>query len=263
MKGFPILLLSAALAAPSAAVTVIYEQSFTPGAGTSGLNGTSPTTGSNNWVASSTFEADGDFGEGPGSATLAFTPVDGLIYTLDASFRNMSPTVNVGAPESDWAAVGFGKGQSTGSTANDRFVNNNLIGKAWMLVRGADTTGTLGNATHLGSAISGTVSPLTWTDATLAGSYGGGMDMRIVLDTTGGTGAWTATWFAKLPADGSFTEVRSATTLLNEDIDSVGVAISNPGFDGDLTYFSLTSVPEPSAALLGGLGLLALLRRRR
>ena len=33
--------------------------------------------------------------------------------------------------------------------------------------------------------------------------------------------------------------------------------------DGTLQSFSLTAVPEPSAALLGGMGLLALLRRRR
>jgi hypothetical protein len=255
-----------ALAIPAAsAATVIYEQSFTPGAGTAVLNGTSPTTGANNWVAASNFQADGDFAEvAGGSATLSFAPANGLIYTLDASFRNLSPTATVGAPENDWVAVGFAKGQSASTGNNFRFLTTTVIAKAWMLYRGANTTGTLANVAHLGSATAGNNSSANWSDATLSTTYGGGIDMRVVLDTTGGTGNWTATWFAKLPASGSFTEVRTETGLVNEDINSVGVAISNPGFDGDLTYFSLTSVvPEPSAALLGGLGLLALFRRRR
>jgi uncharacterized sulfatase len=233
------------------AQTTIYQQNFSPGAGTAVLNGTSPTTGANNWVAStSRFQADGDFTEGAGSATLAFTPANGLIYTLDASFRNLSATATVGAPENDWIALGFAKGQSAGSTNNDRFLNANVIGKAWMLYRGAATTGTLANVAHLGNATTGNSSSANWSDATLSTTYGGGIDMRVVLDTTGGAGNWTATWFAKLPASGSYTQVRSAATLLNEDIDSVGVAISGTGFDGDLTYFSLTSLNPNAQALI-------------
>jgi hypothetical protein len=80
-----------------------------------------------------------------------------------------------------------------------------------------------------------------WSDATLSTTFGGDMDMRVVLDTTGGTGNWTATWFAKLPASGSYTQVRAATPLLKEDINSVGVAITGSGIEGDLTFFSLTA----------------------
>jgi hypothetical protein len=227
------------------AQTTIYEQSFTPGAGTAGLNGTSPTIGAANWMASPLFQADGDIAEGPGSATLAFTPVNGFIYTLDASFRNLGATANVGNPEQDWVALGFAKGQSTLSSTNSRFINANVIGKAWMLYRGANTPGTLDNVTHLGTATSGNnagavpSTSVNWS--ALSTNFGGDIDMRVVLDTTGGTGNWTATWFAKLPASGAFTEVRAATPLLNEDIDSVGVAISNPGIEGDLTFFSLTA----------------------
>ncbi len=227
------------------AQTTIYEQIFTPGAGTDGLNGTSPTIGANNWVASSLFQADGDIAEGAGSATLAFTPANGFIYTLDASFRNMAGTASVGNPEQDWVALGFAKGQSTVSSINSRFLTTNVIGKAWMLFRGANTEGTLNNVTHLGTATSGNnggavpSTSVNWSALSI--NYGGDMDMRIVLDTTGGAGNWTAMWYAKLPASGSFTEVRAATTLLNEDIDSVGVAISNPGIEGDLTFFSLTA----------------------
>jgi MYXO-CTERM domain-containing protein len=48
--------------------------------------------------------------------------------------------------------------------------------------------------------------------------------------------------------------------------DTVYVTIGNNGndsFDASVIDFQLVSVPEPSAALLGGLGMLALLRRRR
>ena len=48
--------------------------------------------------------------------------------------------------------------------------------------------------------------------------------------------------------------------------DTVYVTIGNNGNDvndASVINFQLTSVPEPSAALIGGLGMLALLRRRR
>jgi hypothetical protein len=97
----------------------------------------------------------------------------------------------------------------------------------------------------------------------LANANGGSLDLRIVLDTTGGTGNWTATWYARRPADGSYTEVRSSTILTTEDIDSVGFAVSSTGVSGAIERFALNAVPEPSALLLGGLVLVGLLRRRR
>jgi len=38
---------------------------------------------------------------------------------------------------------------------------------------------------------------------------------------------------------------------------------SNGGVSASNTYVTIIAIPEPRAALLGGLGLLALLRRRR
>ena len=188
---------------------------------------------------------------GGGSATLAFTPANGFIYTLDASFRNMGGTASAASPEQDWVALGFAKGQSAATGANNRFLNTNVIGKAWMLYRGANTPGTLDNVIHLGNATSGINSgavPSTSANwSALSTNYGGDIDMRVVLDTTGGTGNWTATWFAKLPTSGSYTEVRGPTPLVNEDIDSVGVAISNTGIEGDLTCLSLTATEHGSS----------------
>ncbi len=57
-------------------------------------------------------------------------------------------------------------------------------------------------------------------------------------------------------------------TLAGLTADSITIAMpKNPGVDGirsSLAGFSITAVPEPSVSLmLGGLGVLGLLRRRR
>lgn len=232
------------------AQTTLYEQSFTPGAATAALNGTSPSTGTSNWVASPLFHADGEIAEGVGSATLSFAPANGFIYTLDASFRNMAGTAIASNPETGWVGLGFAKGQSTGSTTSDRFTATNVIGKAWLVFRGASNAGTaVKNAAHLGTATLGNSSTAYWSDTALAATFSGGMDMRVVLNTTGGAGSWTATWYAKLPASSTYTEVRGTTALINEDINSVGVAISKTGISGNLTYFRLASTSPPVALI--------------
>ncbi len=81
-----------------------------------------------------------------------------------------------------------------------------------------------------------------------------------MLDTTGGAGAWTATWFAKLPTDAGFSKVRPAGTLLDENITSVGIAYSSTNVEGNISSFRLISeVPEPSSAVVLLIGLSTLL----
>lgn len=92
---------------------------------------------------------------------------------------------------------------------------------------------------------------------------GGSIDLRILLNTTGGDGSWTATWLGKLTTDTSYTQLRAATTVPLADqarYTSVGFAFASNTTDGTLSSFSLRTILEPSAALLGGL---FLLRRRR
>lgn len=258
MKPFKLLSLALVLLAiPSAhAVTIIYQDDF--GGGTGDINGLAPVIGASNWVAAPMFNANGTIVNADtasidgGSATLAFTPAQGLIYTLDLSLTGLNGDTN-------WIGFGFANGQSDVLSANSRFINsptptnNGVIGRAWMLVRGD------GTATNKAS-MNGTASHVDWSPDF---ATGGSVDLRVVLDTTAGSTNWTATWFAKLTADTSYTQVRAEADIVTETITSVGFARSNDGVEGTATFFQLSSIPEPSTALLGGLGLLALLRRRR
>lgn len=265
MKPFRLsVLVALALALPAVhAATTIFAHTFDEGAGS--LNTTPVDTGTGSWVAADVVTANGVFSTGPGSATLAFTPDQGTQYQLDATIVGVTGDGN-------WVALGFAggpglagagtPGQSTVSDNNARFTSQagvDVEGRAWMMARGTNTT-TFNRAFTEGS--SGSVTD--WAGPTsLTQSDGGDFDLRILLDTTGGAGTWTATWLAKRPTDGTFTEVRSAFLLPNEDITSVGFAFSTGATDGTLQSFSLTQIPEPSAALLGSLGLLVVLRRRR
>lgn len=251
-----------AFAVGSAHGATLFEDNFDGGGGD--LNGTTPdvTTAAATWVAPGTWNADGTVTgtSSGGSATLAFTPVDGLIYTLDVS---LGPSTYPGGPDNDWLAIGFAEGQSGANSNQSRFITGSVVGSAWMLQRGpsgGSNTAFLGAADG-SSGNAGIFDGQPWT--ALATLNGGNADLRIVLDTTGGTGNWTATWFAKATSDATYTQVRAATTILNEDINAVGVARSNDDISASLTRFSLTAVPEPSSLALIGLGGLLIARRRR
>lgn len=258
--------LAAATTGVNAAAITIYSDNFD---GTGDLNGTTPdvTTDSAKWVAVSgtlsDFNADGTFVGGGttsanrgGSATLAFDPVDGLTYALDVSLANVA---TVGT-DNDWVALGFAAGQSTAASSSSRFINNTVIAKAWMLARGNNTGSGGANTAFLGSATSGTADGVAWAGGPIDG---GDIDLRIVLDTTAGAGAWTATWYARRPTDADYTKVRDTATLLDEGITSVGLAVSGDTITGTIESFALTSVPEPATLALLATGGLLVLRRRR
>lgn len=235
----------------------IFSQNF--GGGSGALNGTAPTTttGGATWVAGAAYNVNGSVaGAGAGdSATLSFVPADGLIYVLDASF---GATTYGSPPDNDWFAIGFANGQTSSTGSGSRFINGSVIGSPWMLQRGPG--GGVGQ-TFLGNATSGTQNGEPWTAKT--GLSGGSADLRIVLDTTGGAGNWTATFFARPTGAPTFSEVRATQTLVSENINSVGIARSSGDISGTITSFSLTTIPEPSSLLLLGFGAATALRRRR
>jgi hypothetical protein len=182
-------------------------------------------------VAASHFHAGGGIVPGTASATLAFQPVDRVVYTLDGAFRGVTSPDG----EADWVALGFASGQSTGAESGDRFVLGEVTGRAWMLFRG--TGSKFGNKIHE----VGASNPKAWQN--WSGGVGGDIDLRIVLDTTRGAGNWTTTWFARRPGTGDFLEVGETRTLPNEGVRSVGIAVSGDHIRSSITDFSLRAEP--------------------
>jgi hypothetical protein len=232
--------------------TVLFSEDF-EGDG-SDLNETTPdvTTDDANWVAAPIFTADGTTGNSAGSATLAFTPVDGLIYTLDASISDLGL---VAGEDNDWFALGFVNGQSTVNGIAQRFITGEVSGTAWIMHRGDISLGT--NQTFLGTGQLGggnfglgagggdnTAQPWELTPPSAE------IDLRVVLDTTGGQDNWKATWLAKVSGDATFLEVRPTENLLpGATISAVGLARSNDGISGTIERFSLTSSATASSPL--------------
>jgi hypothetical protein len=237
-----------ALAAGSLQAAVIFQDDFSGGAVT--LNGTTPdtTTGAADWVSASSFSADGSFLAGSGntgsSATLDFTPSSGEVYTLDAR-ADVTSTAG-------WLAMGFATGQSIETGYARRFVNSsNPLGRSWMLLLEDGGTGVFQDGTATAYTEDGSISPVA-----------GAVDIRIVLDTTAAT--WTSTWYAKDATDSVYTTIMGTQNVVSQgSIDSVGFALSGSDAPGTITSFSLSSVPEPSAAALLGIGGLALILRRQ
>jgi hypothetical protein len=85
----------------------------------------------------------------------------------------------------------------------------------------------------------------------------------IISDVTGGGSAFTngaSTDIVKMYVNGSLT---NTFTGLNLGTDDQYISFHARNSIAYIDNLSITAIPEPSAALLGGLGLLALLRRRR
>ncbi len=233
------------------AQTTIYSDDFSGGTGNIGTLPPDVRPGGETWTASPIFNADGSVdrptSSNQGSMTLPFIPANGFVYTLDASFSGVTG-------DTDWLALGFANGQSATSTTNDRFVGPAVTGATWMIFRGATPAPLTTNSNKIQRGLAA-ADAADWLDSTLGDLEGGAIDLRIVLDTTGGTGAWTATWYAKLPASGSYTLVGATTPVPHaaSSYTSVGVAASSThptsGTGGTVESFKLTAL-APSATEL-------------
>lgn len=251
-------LASLALLVPVAhAQVTLFSHTFDEGTG--GLNGTAVDTGTGSWVAFGGVTADGVFNPlattsaGGGSATVAFSPASGFKYQLDARIAGVVGT-------GDWVALGFANGQSTTVGANHRFIsaggtgaaNIGPVGTTWMMFRGSNTSNA--NMTFLGTGIlngtnQGNLNGAEWPSLN---NSGGSIDLRIVLDTTGGSGNWKATWLAKNIADSDYTALRSEVAVPVADesrCTSVGFAFSSGAIDGVLESLSLSTASTPADAM--------------
>lgn len=223
---------------------VLYDENFTGSAATT-LNGQIPDVdqngGFNMWRAHSNYLADGNMTPPAGGSGgyLPFIPQPGFVYTLSASFTGITGALGT---NTNWMAIGFAESvpPNPQTTTNDtRFISGPTVGKAWMLFRTNFATGGLTHQTLRGDANSGTANG---TDYTSSFTAGGDIDLQIVLNTTGGPATYTATYYAKRPTDGAYTQVSAgALPLLAEDIGAVGFAASGPAanIDSRLTNFTL------------------------
>ncbi len=234
----------ALLTIPAQAVTVLYSDDFS-GDGTANLNSTTPDTtiGTNTWSANANIKNNGSVAavaSADAAAGLTFTPTIGKIYTLSATLA--APTG--GGTSGSWFAFGFTDVFATGTVPQATYT-------AWMLWR-STSDATEANRGDLNLYRLSTSEAFPGNPA--AKNVTGTQTLSIVLDTT--DLLWSIEWFQGATSLGTMDYVSNPT------INNIFFG-RNTGAGFNLDSMSLTVVPEPSAALLGGLGILALLRRRR
>lgn len=241
--------LMAAIAA-AAAVTVfsaaapaqIYFDDF-DGDSATDLNGTAPDVrpADENWIAgvdAHHWKADGSkTADGGSTAWLPFTPAAGNIYALSL---DVNPDIS---DSNDWFSIGFSETNATGGFHTE----NTVYG--WMLNRENDASDSV-IQTFQGAGTAGVGSH------DLEPDKAGFVNLSVILDTQ--PDAWTVEWLV----DGQ--TIRDPLAFAtNPTINYVGMGAWNTA-TGNVDNFSLSIVPEPSAAtllFLGGLGLAS--RRRR
>lgn len=248
------------LAAPSSQAAVIYAQTFTgvspsellDDSTVSSSSGTFGGTAGATWEAGATFTTPGVLSGTARrtSAVLPFNPAQGAIYELTAvinltntGFLGLGFADNITPP----ASVPF-TGNSGGQNDNNafRFTNTtNIAGYSWIMING---TSDLTIAYSLG---------LTAATGTTPAYISGDALLRVVLDASDATN-WVTTYYLN---GSQFATSTAAAADLDAAIDSVGFT-SGSGL-GTISNFQLQTIPEPGSALLGGIGLLALLHRRR
>lgn len=252
---------------PALAATVIYEHSFS-GSSSNSLNDVALDTanavlgGSNGatWLASEPrFFADGHTTASvattpnTSSAYVAFSPVDGYQYTIA-----MDVGVTSASTVSDWIALSLIDG--TPDTTRAFFQHTSF-----------DPPGSFDAYASVGRRHSG-YSGVTFLDWQGPGNSGpsnhlsedeaGVWTLSILLDTTN-AGAWT--YQVRMQGDNGAEQLSSTYNLgpaASGNIDYFMITNHNR-VAGTLDNFSITAVPEPTSALLLGLGLFPFARRQR
>lgn len=227
---------------------VLYSASF---GGTSGtpLNGLAVTTSgatiaqhaqygtsaSATWSAATAFKADGSFSESGAynsaanraSATLPFTPRDGNVYhlTVTTGFAQLPNPA-----EAAFHAAGFF--ETSGFTGN---INSSAGSGVWALTRPGDS-GSDDQVAHYnptGGAGSRNAIPTTAEDPTAPST------IRITLDTSGGSGNWSATYHVG-NGSGGFTRLASVADLNAVIIGSAGLGVYNADGSARFQSFELS-----------------------
>jgi hypothetical protein len=185
------------------------------------LNGTSPDVGTGLWAAHSDYLDNGLMTGINSGAYYPFAPASGKVYEIEWETSSIL--------ESDGLETRCFLGE--GLPTNPELVGPTIYGnsdpttlKAGFVLR--DLGGTQDNACRLGDHSDGEADTASFTDGTLK-IEDDAIDLQLKLDTTGGAGNWTVTWYAKDPAASTWTQVRAETSLLDENITMMGWSNNN------------------------------------
>lgn len=220
-----------ALSALSAhAATSLQVQTTTNGAGTALQTG---------W----------DVVEGPRNNASISGVVDGVTITVDAAFGR-----SFGADGGTYLDVDHTDGNLDALLSGGRLIND---GSSITLTLSGLGDGDYDIKTYHHSPFAGESDGLFEFDVLLTDANGTGVVVHDNISNSQGASVTTAGLSAPLT---------SFTASGGNDVVLVFDAVAGFQNDDDQLYlngFELTQIPEPSAALLAGLGVLALLRRRR
>lgn len=209
---------------------MLYEEFFNGAA--SPINGelAEKNTG-DAFIASETFLANGEFAGDTDSTGLylPFVPEEGKVYGLEVKIRDLDSTSETGIDLTvmlckdvmdDYLDVGdIASGYADPTTLRAAHIFRSQNGN---------------NSVQLGGATASEYAA-DYSDATLR-DVDGDLDMRIVLDTRSGTGAWKATFYAKTPDAYSWTDVSGELVMESEDIGAIGIGL------GDVTTGRIESL---------------------
>lgn len=158
------------------------------------------------------------------------------------------------------------KGLNGGSLSSDFTLNSGTIAPGEAIVIGTSDIGTYLNDTFGPGVVQFFLEPFTFNgDDSLQIQLGG-----VVEDTFGIPGSDPGSAWSGSGVETRDSNIAILAGILDGDIDGFtdpserfSTVNTAPASAGGLEGFGVSPVPEPSAALLGGLGLFALLRRRR
>ena len=213
--------------------TVWLSDNFS-GAASTDLDGQSPDTGDSTWSAHSNYKADGSQTAINSGAYYPFAPESGTQYEIVWKPRTMTHSDG----NASWFFLGEGLNSDPddiGTTAWGRYAPTTL--KAGFGIR--RISGTQMNTCRLGDSTDGLADNQDMSDATLKATTVD-IDLKLYLDTRDGDNAWKTTWYAKDPADSTWTEVRSEEKLLSEDITMVGWSNNNTTTVVDMYTITVT-----------------------
>jgi hypothetical protein len=207
------------------------------------------------------------------AALAAVTIIGSASAATIAGGNGSFETVTLNAPETFTNAWLLTNVTLSGWTYTERTPDVN--GAVWFM--GGNTYGTASDGNYMVNVISGGTSYFLSTSITgltagnaytvyfdarqRDGTSGGSFD--VVVDTTAPSGGFDITPTSTDWAQQSITFTANATShtlrIANYDYDTEAVTATGAGLMVD----NFSVIPEPSAALLGSLGMLCLFRRRR